>query len=47
MYLVGWKAGVGCSWLAAMADQPGMQKGIEVPFSLGILLDDTEEQEKF
>jgi len=34
-------------WLDAMRDQPGMSKGIEVPFSLGNLLEDEEEQEKF
>ena len=34
-------------WLDAMREQPGMQRGIEVPFSLGNLLDDEEEQEKF
>lgn len=34
-------------WLAAMQDQPGMAKGIEVPFSLGNILDDQEEQDKF
>lgn len=34
-------------WLGAMWEQPGMAKGIEVPFSLGNLLDDEEEQEKF
>jgi hypothetical protein len=44
MYLVWRIAGPGCCWLAAMADQPGMRKGIEFPFSLGNLLDDTGEQ---
>ncbi|MCA0893258.1 glutathione S-transferase family protein [Microbulbifer agarilyticus] len=34
-------------WLSAMYEQPGMQKGIAVPFSLGNLLDDEKEQEKF
>lgn len=34
-------------WLMAMQEKPGMAKGIEVPFSLGNLLDDEEEQEKF
>jgi glutathione S-transferase len=34
-------------WLTAMQEKPGMAKGIEVPFSLGNLLDDEEEQEKF
>jgi len=34
-------------WLDAMHEQPGMSKGIEVPFSLGNLLEDEEEQEKF
>jgi len=34
-------------WLDVMKDQPGMSKGIEVPFSLGNLLEDEEEQEKF
>jgi GST-like protein len=34
-------------WLAAMSEQPGMKAGINVPFSLGNLLDDEEEQEKF
>ncbi|GAB2513222.1 glutathione S-transferase family protein [Microbulbifer agarilyticus] len=34
-------------WLGAMYEQPGMQKGIAVPFSLGNLLDDEKEQEKF
>lgn len=34
-------------WLNVMRDQPGMSKGIEVPFSLGNLLDDEEEQKKF
>ena len=34
-------------WLAAMSEQPGMKVGIDVPFSLGNLLDDEEEQEKF
>jgi hypothetical protein len=30
-----------------MYQQPGMTKGIEVPFSLGNLLDDEKEQKKF
>ncbi|MEP5567996.1 MAG: glutathione S-transferase N-terminal domain-containing protein [Halioglobus sp.] len=34
-------------WLDVMRDQPGMSKGIEVPFSLGNLLEDKEEAEKF
>lgn len=34
-------------WLEVMRDQPGMSKGIEVPFSLGNLLDDEAEQKKF
>jgi GSH-dependent disulfide-bond oxidoreductase len=34
-------------WLNVMRDQPGMSKGIDVPFSLGNLLDDEEEAEKF
>jgi len=34
-------------WMSTMAVQPGMAKGIEVPFSLGNLLDDEEEQKNF
>jgi len=34
-------------WSTAMYQQPGMKKGIEVPFSLGNLLDDKEQQESF
>jgi GSH-dependent disulfide-bond oxidoreductase len=34
-------------WSDAMYEQPGMKKGIEVPFSLGNLLDDKEQQESF
>ncbi len=34
-------------WLTAMRDQPGMLKGIEVPFSLGNLLDNEKEAEEF
>lgn len=34
-------------WSDAMYQQPGMKKGIEVPFKLGNLLDDDKEQEKF
>jgi len=34
-------------WSAAMYEQPGLKKGIEVPFSLGNLLDDKEQQESF
>ena len=34
-------------WLDVMRDQPGMSKGIEVPFSLGNILDDEAEQKKF
>lgn len=34
-------------WVKVMRDQPGMAKGIEVPFSLGNLLDDEKEAEKF
>jgi GST-like protein len=30
-----------------MSEQPDMKAGIDVPFSLGNLLDDEEEQEKF
>jgi glutathione S-transferase len=34
-------------WNDVMFTQPGMSKGIDVPFNLGNLLDDEEEQEKF
>ncbi len=34
-------------WLNAMREQPGMAAGIEVPFSLGNLLEDEQEAEKF
>jgi glutathione S-transferase len=34
-------------WNDVMFTQPGMSKGIDVPFSLGNLLDDEEEQEQF
>jgi len=34
-------------WLDVMRDQPGMAKGIEVPFSLGNLLKDKKEADKF
>lgn len=34
-------------WVKVMRDQPGMAKGIEVPFSLGNLLDDEKEAEIF
>jgi len=34
-------------WMGTMAKQPGMAKGIEVPFSLGNLLDDEKEQKNF
>ncbi|MEH6589794.1 MAG: glutathione S-transferase N-terminal domain-containing protein [Halioglobus sp.] len=34
-------------WLNVMRDQPGMSKGIDVPFSLGNLLDDEKEAEEF
>jgi GST-like protein len=34
-------------WVNVMRDQPGMSAGLEVPFSLGNLLDDEEEAEKF
>ncbi|MFQ3322831.1 MAG: GST-like protein [Pseudomonadales bacterium] len=34
-------------WNDVMFTQSGMSKGIDVPFSLGNLLDDEEEQEKF
>lgn len=34
-------------WLDAMRDQPGMAQGIEVPFSLGNLLEDEEQAESF
>ena len=33
-------------WMGTMAEQPGMAKGIEVPFSLGNLLDDDKEDDK-
>jgi len=34
-------------WLHVMRDQPGMATGIEVPFSLGNLLDNEKEADKF
>ncbi|GAA6137738.1 glutathione S-transferase N-terminal domain-containing protein [Arenicella sp. 4NH20-0111] len=34
-------------WMMAMRDQPGMQKGIVVPFDLAKQLKDKEEQKKF
>lgn len=34
-------------WLEVMRDQPGMQAGLEVPFSLGNLLEDEEEAKNF
>jgi GST-like protein len=34
-------------WVNVMRDQPGMSAGLEVPFSVGNLLDDEEEAEKF
>lgn len=34
-------------WLMVMRDQPGMGKGLEVPFSLGNLLEDEEEAKEF
>ena len=34
-------------WLDVMRDQPGMAAGIEVPFSLGNLLEDESEAEEF
>lgn len=34
-------------WLEAMQQQPGMAKGLEVPFSLGNLLEDEQEAENF
>jgi len=34
-------------WLDVMRDQPGMAAGIEVPFSLGNLLEDEKEAEAF
>ena len=34
-------------WLKAMANQPGMAQGIEVPVSLANLQNDEKEQEKF
>ncbi|MEX1667446.1 glutathione S-transferase family protein [Zhongshania guokunii] len=34
-------------WLNTMGEQPGMQKGIEVPFSLDNLLEDKDAQKKF
>ncbi len=33
-------------WMGTMAEQPGMAKGIEVPFSLGNLLDDDNKNDK-
>lgn len=34
-------------WLTVMKSQPGMAKGIEIPFSLGNLLEDDADAEKF
>jgi GST-like protein len=34
-------------WMSVMRDQPGMAKGVEVPFSLGNLLEDDEGGEEF
>lgn len=34
-------------WLTVMRDQPGMAAGLEVPFSLGNLLEDEKEAEAF
>lgn len=34
-------------WLDVMRDQPGMAAGLEVPFSLGNLLEDEKETEEF
>lgn len=34
-------------WMNGMQNQPGMSAGIEVPFSLGNLLEDEKAQEKF
>jgi len=34
-------------WVNVMRDQPGMSAGLDVPFSMGNLLDDEEEAEKF
>ena len=34
-------------WLDAMYEKPGMKAGIDVPFSLGNLLEDEEAQEDF
>ena len=34
-------------WLTTMRDQPGMQKGLEVPFSIDSLLEDEEAQKEF
>ena len=34
-------------WLDANKEMPGMQKGLDVPFSLGNLLEEEEAQEEF
>ena len=34
-------------WMSVMKDQPGMSKGVEVPFKLGNLLNDKKETERF
>lgn len=34
-------------WLDTMREQPGMQKGLEVPFSIDSLLEDEEAQKEF
>ncbi len=34
-------------WMSVMKEQPGMSKGVEVPFKLGNLLNDKKETERF
>ena len=34
-------------WMDVMRDQPGMSAGIEVPFSLGNVLEDKGDTDKF
>lgn len=34
-------------WMSVMKDQPGMSKGVEVPFKLGNLLNDKKETKRF
>jgi GST-like protein len=34
-------------WMSAMKEQPGMSKGIDVPFSLGNLLSDKKDADEF